>query len=268
LRNAARTDFYTEYYRLHAGNERAQGWRALGARTNADYIEALLAGAEVHPERVVEIGCGDGALMIELARRGIGRSFVGYEISRSVVEFLNGRGIPELERAAFYDGENVPEPDEEFDLALVVNVVEHAPEPVPVLREAGRLARHAVVAIALEDTAAARRGAYRRKAAQIGHVQRFDRDSARSLLEEAGLDVLAETVTPPPIAHRTFWSDGRLERAKAYAGGGARVGLWRLSPVLSGRLFAVDYTCLCTASARPAPTGRFSARAPAGAPPP
>jgi SAM-dependent methyltransferase len=256
MQNVERRDFYTDYYRLHAGNERAQQWRAMNAAMYGDYVEALLAGSGVVPERVIDVGCGDGATIIELAKRWERASFVGYEISESAVDFLRTRDVPALERAEVFDGEHVPEPDDSFDLALLINIVEHAPQAVPLLREVGRVAPRVAVAIALEETAAARRSAYRRNAEKIGHVQRFSLDSARALLEEAGLTVLAETVTPPPIANRTFWHDGGADRAKAYAGGLARAGLYRFSPALSRRLFAVDYTCLCTASGG-AGTGRF-----------
>jgi SAM-dependent methyltransferase len=265
VQNADRRDFYTDYYALHAGNERAQRWRGVTAATNADYVEALLTGAGIRPGRVIDIGCGDGALVVELAKRRLGSSFVGYEISESVVDFIRSRDVPELEHIELFDGEHVLEPADSFDLALLVNVVEHAPQAVRLLREARRLAPHVVVAIALEETASARRSAYQRTAAKIGHVRRFSLESARALLEEAELTVLAETVTPPTITNRTFWRDGRLERTRAYAGGLARLGLYRVSPALSRRLFAVDYTCLCTASARRAPTGRFRRRAAARA---
>ena len=61
--------FYTAGYSLADREEgmRMGRWRALGARTKAAHARTLSTRAGLRPERVVEIGCGDGSLLQELA---------------------------------------------------------------------------------------------------------------------------------------------------------------------------------------------------------
>src|SRR5258708_28120884 len=62
--------FYDEAY-SHRGPE-AQlyaRWRALGARGKADHVIDLCSRGGVEPASTLEVGCGDGALLAELARR-------------------------------------------------------------------------------------------------------------------------------------------------------------------------------------------------------
>ena len=65
--------FYAEGYSVADPREaeRLGRWRALGARSKADHAELLLARAGLQPVSVIEIGCGDGALLHELDRRAI-----------------------------------------------------------------------------------------------------------------------------------------------------------------------------------------------------
>jgi len=65
---------YDTYYAPNPSGERWEGWRELGARGKADHIMALLGQVGAEPEAVLEVGCGDGAVLAELARR---RSWVG-----------------------------------------------------------------------------------------------------------------------------------------------------------------------------------------------
>ena len=56
-------------------------WRALGAVGKADHVIALCAQAGILPARTLEVGCGDGALLSELHRRGFGGVLSGVEIT-------------------------------------------------------------------------------------------------------------------------------------------------------------------------------------------
>jgi len=68
--------FYDAAYR--SAGERGARWRELGAVGKADHVERLLAE---RPGRLVEIGCGDGALLAELGRRGVAGSLQGFDVS-------------------------------------------------------------------------------------------------------------------------------------------------------------------------------------------
>ena len=78
--------FYGELYTVD-DPERAQflgGWRALGAANKAAHVARLTSGLPAR--RIVEIGCGDGALLKALSDRGVGETLDGFELSAEAAE--------------------------------------------------------------------------------------------------------------------------------------------------------------------------------------
>ncbi len=149
--------FYEKGYTVTdpAEAERLGRWRALGARNKSANVMALCRRAGLSPRTVVEIGCGDGALLQALAEHGLAERFDGFELSAPAAEFAAGRGIPGAGRIEAYDGERVPAGDAEYDLAVVSHVLEHVPEPAALLAEAARVATHVIVEVPLEDNQSA-----------------------------------------------------------------------------------------------------------------
>jgi SAM-dependent methyltransferase len=100
----------------------------------------ILAGhiAPLLPEngRVLDVGCGDGAVSREIMQLRPGLHIEGVEVLP--------RGRPEIEVSA-YDGNNIPFHDKSFDAAMFVDVLHHAADPAQLLREAARVARQYVV---------------------------------------------------------------------------------------------------------------------------
>jgi SAM-dependent methyltransferase len=237
--------FYTDLY-AQEDPERAEfygGWRALGARSKAAHVAALLARAGIAPERVVEIGCGDGALLAALE---VGSVLDGFEIAEEVAALARRRKLPRVGRIEAYDGVTIPAPDDAYDLAILSHVVEHIPDPAPVLAEAARVAPRVVVEVPLEANRSARRPAVRAEAARIGHVHAFDRVAVRELLAGAGLRVVEELTDPLSLAHHSYFASGAQARAKAAAKTFVRRSAFRASAERAERLFTVHYACLAT----------------------
>jgi SAM-dependent methyltransferase len=247
--------FYDDAYTREAGEaQRYARWRALGALGKADHVIALCERAGLwaggHPSSALEVGCGDGALLCELHRRGFGGALAGLEIAQAAVEIAAAR--PQIGSVALYDGEHVPAPDGAYDLGVLSHVLEHVPDPVALLREVARACKAVVVEVPLEANVSARRAAKREHASEVGHLQRLDRRAMRASIVDAGLRVAAELEDPLPLAvHRFFATSGRA-RAAATVKWAARAGLHRASPPLARRLFTVHYACLCVPE-EPAP---------------
>jgi SAM-dependent methyltransferase len=147
-------------------------WRALGARSKADHVVRLCAQAGLRPGSLAEIGCGDGALLAELAARGW-PVLDGFELSPPAADIARARGV--ARKVEVFDGLEVPVEDGAYDLAVLSHVLEHVPEPMTLLREAARVAPAVLVEVPLEDNRSARRDEKRAEAARIGHVQFFKR---------------------------------------------------------------------------------------------
>jgi SAM-dependent methyltransferase len=224
--------FYDDAY-SHSGEEAEKWarWRALGARGKADHVVALHPAS---PAVVCEVGCGDGALLAELAGRGYGGEHVGYEVSPEAARIASGR--PELRVSAF-DGEHLPEADGAFELGVLSHVLEHVPDPAALLRETARVCHAVVVEVPLEDNLSARRPAKVAEANRIGHLQRFSRPDVRRLAADAGLRVERELSDALPLEVHRFHGGGRAKWA-------IRAGTLRFAPPLARRLFTVHHAAL------------------------
>lgn len=218
-------------------------WRALGALGKADHVLALCAGAGMRPASTLEIGCGDGALLCELAGRGFGGRLDGLEITEAAVAIARAR--EKIAAVALYDGVHVPAAEGAYELGILSHVLEHVPDPAALLAEAARVCGAVVVEVPLEANLSARRAAKREHAEEVGHLQRLDRAGAREVVARAGLRVAGELEDPLPCSVHVFFATTARARAKGRAKWALRTGLHRLAPGLARRLFTVHYACLC-----------------------
>jgi SAM-dependent methyltransferase len=235
--------FYDSAYAR--GGERHARWRELGARGKADHVEELARSARLASERVVEIGCGDGALLAELSRRGFGRTLAGFDISEAALELARGRAVPRVERLEAFDGARLPAADGAFDVAVLSHVIEHVPEPVPLLREAARVAKALVVEVPLERNLSGVRAGKREESESIGHLDALDRAAVRTMAQSAGLRIEAELLDPLSRDVHTFFSESAAGRARGLAKAAVRRSLFRLSEGAAERAFTLHYACVC-----------------------
>src|SRR3954470_11491609 len=99
-------------------------------------LAALLAPLLHTCASVLDVGCGDGSLAQELKNRLPSSEFTGVDVL-----VRPGAKIPVQE----FDGQNLPFRDNEFDAVLFADVLHHTDQKLALLREAGRVARKAVV---------------------------------------------------------------------------------------------------------------------------
>ena len=102
---------------------------------------AFAAVAEVHPVRLLDVGCGQGDLTERFATE-LGAAVRAIDISPRMVELTRARGI----EASLADVEQLPFADEDFDVVFAGWVLYHSPnlqqsidECARVLRPGGRL---------------------------------------------------------------------------------------------------------------------------------
>jgi SAM-dependent methyltransferase len=237
--------FYDNAYAQQdpADAHRYAHWRALGAVGKADHVIALCTRTGLSPTSTLEVGCGDGALLCELSRRGFGGRFEGVEITRAAVGIARERA--EIDRVELFDGEHLTGADGEYGLGILSQVREHGPDPAALLAETARACGAVVMEVPLEANLSARRASKREHADEVGHLQRLDRAGAREIVARAGLRVAGELEDPLPRSVHVFFATTALARAKGEAKWALRAGLHRLAPGLARRLFTVHYACLC-----------------------
>jgi SAM-dependent methyltransferase len=218
-------------------------WRALGARGKADHVIALCAQAGRLPSSTLEVGCGDGALLCELHRRGFGGRLSGLEVTQAAVSIARDR--PQLDCVELYDGLHVPSADGAFELGILSHVLEHVPDPASLLIEVARACEAVLVEVPLEANLSARRAVKREHASEVGHLQRLDRKAVRQMVARAGLRIACELEDPLPAAVQRFFASTASARAAASAKWALRTGIHKLAPALARRAFTLHYACLC-----------------------
>jgi SAM-dependent methyltransferase len=216
-------------------------WRELGARSKAAHVRELCERTKLRPRTMVEIGCGDGALLAAL--RGLAPVFDGFELSAPAAG-LARKALPDARRVEPYDGFEVPAEDGAYDLAVLSHVLEHVPVPGPLLAEAARVAHEVIVEVPLEANRSARRADKREEAAAIGHLHFFSRADVRSMVSDAGLVCEAELTDPLPRAHHAFFASGARARAAASAKWAVRAAAHRVAPRSCEAWFTVHYAVL------------------------
>lgn len=242
--SAALVRFYDDAYsRAPAEAARSARWRALGAVGKADHVIALCTRAQLAPTSTLEVGCGDGALLCELHRRRFGGVLSGVEITQAAVDIARQR--EEIGSVEQYDGLHLPVADGIYELGVLSHVLEHVHDPAELLAEVARACRAVVVEVPLESNWSARRGVKREHAAQVGHLQRLDRDTVRAFVARAGLSIAAELDDPLPLEVHRFFATSPREQAAGTLKWAVRAGVHRLAPGLAHRAFTLHYACLC-----------------------
>jgi SAM-dependent methyltransferase len=145
--------------------------------------------------RVLDVGCGDGALLEEFRRRGAA-VLAGVDFSPEVAP---GAGTFDFFRGTL---EEAPWPDGSFDLIVMHHVLEHVEEPLATLRRA-----HALLAAGgalvgqvpnVESTEHALFGRYWNGFHTPRHLQCFGPGPLLSLLRRAGFAAAGWRPAPHP----------------------------------------------------------------------
>jgi SAM-dependent methyltransferase len=155
----------------------------------------------VPPGRVLDVGCGSGAMLDEL--RAYGWSTSGVEISAAAARVARARGhdVSEGELDA------CPFPERSFDVVYLSHVLEHTPSPRRVLTTAKRLlAPGGRICIIVPNWTSIWRSVFRESSIDVEvprHFYHFNPTTLRRLLEETGykVDALREVATPRYVMH-------------------------------------------------------------------
>jgi 2-polyprenyl-3-methyl-5-hydroxy-6-metoxy-1,4-benzoquinol methylase len=134
------------------------------------------------PQSILDVGCGEGVLSYRWAERLGEKPVVGLDLPDPKLEAQwRTRRRENLEFRAFAGGD-LPFPDDSFDLAAAIEVLEHVPDPERTLAELARVAaRHLLISVPREPLWRAlnvARGAYVRELGNTpGHLNHWSKGS-------------------------------------------------------------------------------------------
>ncbi len=202
------------------------GWHAEDADDKVADVLKSIRRAQLQPRSIYEVGCGSGDVLARLHRALKTERAVGYDISRHAIGLASKHVAPGLDFVA----EPVSADVEPFDLMLLIDVIEHVPDPVDQLVSLRDVAPVAILNIPLElcvlKVLSANSLARGRRA--MGHVHYFNENVARELLAEAGYAVSDAWFSPPGTSGAVKAPSRRALRA-------AQRTATRISPRLAAR---------------------------------
>jgi SAM-dependent methyltransferase len=230
--NAELRAFYDVYYDDAAGGR----WEIM-ARQTVDHIESLCGNVALGS--VLDVGAGNGAVIAELERRGLGTDFHAVEISSSGLDQINRRKLKRLKSVQSFDGYKLPFPDDCFDTALLIHVLEHVEHERMLLKEVRRVARRCYVEVPLEHTIRLRQSISAGKS--VGHINFYTIKTFENVLD---------TVRLSPVSLATFAATSEHERHLSGPVVGAikhaiRSSALEINSSLARRLFVYMAGALC-----------------------
>lgn len=135
LRRSLRNGYLNRRYGASLQPASAQGWLAMqamrGKKTELDRAYRHLPRLQGKGEKVLDIGCGDGAFLKRAAQ--VGWEAWGLEPDVKAAAGLSGFKVLQGSLP------NVPLPDASFDYITLSHVIEHLHDPVAALKEIHRL---------------------------------------------------------------------------------------------------------------------------------
>ncbi len=202
----ALTANYAEYYENGPSFE---AWRVLGSTDKCKNILRLCA--QMPHATIIEIGCGDGAILQRLAQIGFGSSFTGLEISPSAVRKVQQKQIPNCQ-VHLFDGYELPYSGKPYDLAVLTHVLEHVEYPRRLIHEAARIARNVFIEVPLEDNWRMSRDFV---FDAVGHINFYNPKTIRAVVQTCGMTVLGDYLSHSSLPLYVF-RRGRLRGALSF----------------------------------------------------
>jgi SAM-dependent methyltransferase len=165
--------------------------------------------------RVLDAGCGSGRLLDELRDYG---HVTGLDLNPDSVEIARSRGHEDVVQGPV---EELPWPDETFDLVISLDMVEHTADDRVTLRELRRVTKPGGYFLM---TVPALRALWSSHDVFNNHFRRYDRRMMRALAAETGWSIERMTyfnsLLLPPAAIVRLLQRPRLRRQGAAGGNG------------------------------------------------
>ncbi|MGH9420370.1 MAG: class I SAM-dependent methyltransferase [Thermoanaerobaculia bacterium] len=174
------------YEQLQPG--RRDYWRYMAAPRHR--VATILRLIEQSPSSsLIDLGCGNGQLLDEIARRFPQMKLAGIDLSENQLQ-ENRERHPSIAWMAA-DLQKPVEASDRFDVVVASEIIEHLDQPEALLRNAALLARPGGMLILTTQS-----GTIRETERRVGHIRHFD---------AATLDAMLRATSWTP---RRIWNDG------------------------------------------------------------
>ncbi|MDP3809769.1 MAG: methyltransferase [Hydrogenophaga sp.] len=169
-------------------------WDSGDASWKAALVKEIMTRNNVHPESLVEVGCGSGGVLAELRSAYPGISFSGYDIAPGAASFWPRHAAADIQ---FEVGDFLELNEKVFDVVLMLDVLEHLGDPFSFLERLRAHSRFMVFHIPLDLSALSvlRESPLLHVREQVGHLHYFTRNLALTMLKECGYEIVEARYT-------------------------------------------------------------------------
>ena len=160
-------------------------WHGADNIWKANHVLDLFRRNHVVPRSVVEVGCGAGGIIAEVARQIPDARAVGYDISSDAARLWPSARPTNLN----YHVADFTESKERYDVLLLIDVFEHVEDYIGFLRILRGRANHFVFHVPLDmSIVGLLRRNYMKGRKEVGHLHYFTHESALATLATAGFE--------------------------------------------------------------------------------
>jgi len=189
-------------------------WHSEDSPWKAEKIINIIERNSINPKEIVEVGCGAGKILTELASKEYLKecNFSGYDISPQAIKICN-----EIDKSnVSYYNEDLLEKkiDKKPDILMAIDVFEHVPDYMGFLDKCRSRATYKIYHIPLDvHVSSVIRNSFLNVRYSIGHLHYFTADSAIATLKDTGHEVVDYFYTSGSLS--TFKNKKTLKTAIA-----------------------------------------------------
>jgi len=164
-------------------------WDIEDAPWKAGQVVRMMERHRLAPSSIAEIGCGAGAILVGLRRHFPDADLYGYDIAPGAAGFWDHHASARIE---FKLGDFFQHSHRQYDVLLVLDVIEHLANPFDFLSRLRGYARQYIFHIPLDLSAVnvLRERPLLHVRKKVGHLHYYTKGLAIAMLEECGYQVV------------------------------------------------------------------------------
>lgn len=162
-------------------------WDIEDSPWKAKKVLDLISRMSGEPESICEVGCGSGGVLAELRKKLSKTRLTGFDIADASSFWKNHKNL----MIDFYNEDFLTKDHENYDLILLLDVLEHIPNPWDFLEKMRFRARNYIFHIPLDLSAQSviRESPIIEARRRVGHIHYFSKNLAIEILQECGYKI-------------------------------------------------------------------------------
>ncbi|MGH2564849.1 MAG: class I SAM-dependent methyltransferase [Ginsengibacter sp.] len=166
--------------------DRNPTWGKEDSLWKAKEIHKIIQRNQLHPDSIIEVGCGFGEILIHLSKLCKEVSSIkGYDISPQAIAEAQKHTT---DRVLFYNTDFAKENNTSFGLILVIDVIEHIPDYLEFLKSIAGKGKDFIFHIPLDISCRTilKPHVLLQQRNDVGHLHYFTRDHVEWILSDMG----------------------------------------------------------------------------------